>query len=483
MQIEPEIEQLSELGVSEQIEAQPSQIIPRLELLWENRRLLFRAMVVSIVVAAVIAFLIPKRYESTTRLMPPDSDSGGSMAMLATLAGKAGGLGTMAGDLLGVKNSSDLFIGVLKSRSVQDEVIHKFDLGKVYGISRLDDIHEVLASNAGISLDRKSGIISITVTDHDPHRAAEMAGYFVVALNKVINEVSTSSARRERVFLEDRLEAVKKDLQASEREFSEFSSKTGAIDVKEQGKAILTAAATLQGELIAAESQLEGLRQIYADNNVRVRSLKARVAELQAQLEKFGGKQQVAGEATHQNDDSLYPSIRKLPLLGVTYADLYRRTKIQEVVFETLTQEYEMAKVAEAKEIPSVKVLDVANVPQKKSFPPRLLIIFLGMSCALLATGTWVIGKASWDQINPDARGKKLLTQIFSTANSRMPWAEPNGSRFQAATHKVWMRYYGNGNNGHCATNNGNGDVAVGESATILSANHDQFPDRSNLTE
>ena len=112
---------------------------------------------------------------------------------------------------------------------------------------------------------------------------------------------------------------------------------------------MLTAAAGLQGEMIAAQSQLEGLRQIYTDNNVRVRSLKARVAELRAQLDKVGGRQDVfsdvvnpdAGnsDAAKTKDDSLYPSIRKLPLLGVTYADLYRRSKVQEAVFETLTQE------------------------------------------------------------------------------------------------------------------------------------------------
>jgi len=474
MPVESEIEQIPNLSSPVPVDAQPSELVARLDLLWQQRRLLFRGVGWALVAATLIAFLIPKRFESTTRLMPPDSESGSSMALLATLAGKAGGLGAMAGDLLGVKNSGDLFIGVLKSRSVQDQVIQKFDLAKVYRISRLDDVREELASNASISLDRKSGIISITITDHDPHRAAEMAEYFVVALNNVVSQVSTSSARRERVFLEGRLENVKKDLEASEKEFSEFASKTGAIDVKEQGKAMLTAAATLQGELIAAQSELEGLRQIYADNNVRVRSLKARVAELKAQLDKVGGKQEVVDEMTHQNDDSLYPSIRKLPLLGVTYADLYRRAKVQEVVFETLTQEYELAKVAEAKEIPSVKVLDLANVPQKKSFPPRLLIIFLGASFALLVTGTWILGKAHWEQINAHDPGKKLLIKVMPTANSRMPWAEPNGSRFQAATHKVWMRYASrNGHNG--TSNNGHGSMSSNDELAVVEPDHNKF--------
>src|SRR5258708_5391721 len=141
---------------------------------------------------------------------------------------------------------------------------------------------------------------------------------------------------------------------------------------------MVEAAATLQGQLIAAESQYEGLKQIYTGNNVRVRSVKARIDELQRQLQKLGGKGESATSVSDLPADSLYPSIRKLPLLGVKYADLYRRTKIQEAVLETLTKEYELAKGQEAKEIPTVKGLDAANIPDKKSYPPRLLIMFLG---------------------------------------------------------------------------------------------------------
>ena len=114
---------------------------------------------------------------------------------------------------------------------------------------------------------------------------------------------------------------------------------------------MVEAAATLQGQLIAAQSELEGLRQIYTDNNVRVRSVRARIGELKHELERLGGKGESATSISDQPGDSMYPSIRKLPLLGVSYADLYRRTKIQEAVLETLTKEYELAKVQEVKEI------------------------------------------------------------------------------------------------------------------------------------
>src|SRR6185312_8644126 len=135
----------------------------------------------------------------------------------------------------------------------------------------------------------------------------------------------------------------------------------------------------LEGQLIGAQTELESLRQIYADGNVRVRSTQAKVDELRHQLEKMGGKfDSNVPTGTSRDDQSMYPSIRRLPLLGVKYADLYRATKVEEAVFETLTQEYELAKVQEAKETPSVKVLDPPNIPEKKSYPPRLLVMVLG---------------------------------------------------------------------------------------------------------
>jgi len=296
----------------------------------------------------------------------------------AALSGGSSGLGGIASEFLGLKSTSDVFVGILTSRTVQDKLIQQFGLKKLYWDRRMEDARKDLAKHTDISVDRKSQIISITVTDHDPKRAAAMAEAYVAELNRLVAELSTSSARRERIFLEERLQSVSKELEAAEKEFSQFASKNTAIDVKEQGKAMVEAAATLQGQLIAAESELQGLKQIYTDNNVRVRSVKARIDELQHQLEKLGGKGESATSMSGQPGDSMYPSIRKLPLLGVTFADLYRRTKIQEAVLETLTKEYELAKVQEVKEIPTVKVLDVANIPDKKSFPPRLLIIFLG---------------------------------------------------------------------------------------------------------
>jgi capsule polysaccharide export protein KpsE/RkpR len=255
-----------------------------------------------------------------------------------------------------------------------------------------------------------------------------MGDTYVAELNRLVTELSTSSARRERIFLEARLNSVTQDLESAEKDLSQFSSKNAAIDIKEQGKAMVEAAAVLQGQYIAAQSELEGLKQIYTDNNVRVRAVQARIEELKHQLEKMGGKGESTTEVSGQSNDSLYPSIRKLPLLGVTYADLYRRAKIQEVVLETLTKEYEMAKVQEAKEIPTVKVLDPANIPDKKSFPPRALIVFFCTTCALVVAACWVFAKTAWIGTNPDDERKAFAQEVFTTVLAKFPSFERNGS-------------------------------------------------------
>jgi capsule polysaccharide export protein KpsE/RkpR len=419
-------------------------LFQRLRLLWNQRRALGRAITAGLLLGALLAFVLPKRFEASTQLMPPDSQSGSGTAMLAALTARTGnGMGALAGDLLGAKSSGALFIGVLRSRTVADRLIARFDLKKVYGARLEEDARRKLSENTTISEDRKSGIITMTVTDNDPKRAAAIAQSYVNELDHLVAELSTSAAHRERVFLEERLTAVKQELDQASKEFSQFASKNIAIDIKEQGKAMVEAAATLQGQLTAAQSELKGLEQIYTSNNVRVRTVQAHAQELRRQLEKLGGENAAGSAPPPGAGRSQYPSIRELPLLGVTYADLYRRTRIQEIVFETLTQQCELAKVQEAKETPSVKVLDVALAPERKSFPPRLLIMLLSTVCAFLVTAVWVLGRARWEETSPEDAGKVFATEVFQTVNAHMPWATPNGSRFHAVTHKVWLRLAG----------------------------------------
>lgn len=389
--------------------------IERTRVLWEHRRTLFLALILGGFFSALVAFLLPKSYEATTKLMPPDQSSGGGTAILAALTARgsgAGMLGSLAGDLLGVKSSGAVFVEILGSRTVADKLIDQFQLARDYDTEKIEYTRKQLEHHTRILEDRKSGVITLTVTDKHPDQAAAMAQAYVTELDRLVAQLSTSSARRERIFLEERLKTVKSDLDNAAKQFSEFASKNTAIDIPAQGKAMVEAAAALQGQLIAAEAQASGLEKIYTSNNIRVQAMHARVAELRSQLQKLGG----GGSAEEvKNDNSLYPSIRKLPILGVTYADLYRRTKIEETVFELLTQQYELSKVQEAKEIPAVKVLDVAVVPTVKTSPHRVLLTEIGAILITLATGCWILFRKHWDEIDPNDPGRVLAEEMASS--------------------------------------------------------------------
>ncbi len=395
--------------------AEPSALLNCATLLWRQRRLLawFTALGGFLTLLAVL--LVPNRYVSSTRLMSPDMRGSASEALMTGLLSRAGGgLAGISANLLGIDNSGAVFIGLLRSRTVADSLVGRFDLKKVYLDRKQEDTRQDLADRTDISDDRKSGIITISVEDHDPRRAAAIASAYVDELNHLLVEVNTSSAHRERVFIEQRLKVVKPALDEASKQLSDFSTKNTTLDPKEQGRAMVGAVVTVQGELIAAETQLRGLEPIYSDSNVRIQSLKAGIAELRHQLQELRGNDTMPTAPVGSGEDSSYPSFRQLPALGVTYSDLYREVKLREVVFETLTQQYEMAKIAEAKEIPSVKVLDAANLPEKKSGPPRLLLTLIGLLVAFMAGAAGIVAGAVWKEIDPEDPRKQFSSEIWN---------------------------------------------------------------------
>ena len=373
--------------------------------IWQRRRCLAKVIGLGVLVAIGIALLIPNKYTSTAQLMPPDSQALSSTSMLSALAGGGTIAPSLAGGLMNAQTPGGTFIGILDSQTAQDDIINRFDLRRVYHCKYYFDARKILTERTTIEEDKKSGIISIAVTDRDPNRARDLAEAYVEELDKLVNRGSTSSARRERIFLEERIKSVKSDLDASSRALSQFSSRNATMDPQKQGEATVEAAGRLQGELIAAESELSGLKAQYTDDNMRVREVRGRVDELQSQLRKMSG----VGDNVNGADltaDQLLPSVRKLPLLGLTYYDLYRQVTMQDTIYQTLTKQYELAKVQEAKEIPSVKVLDEPDVPERKSSPHRAIIVVLGFLLSALAGITWILASALWDLAN-DSRPLK----------------------------------------------------------------------------
>jgi len=392
----------------------PPRALLLLDLVARERRRILQFVVAGLIISAAVAFLIPARYEATARLMPPDQSSGMTATMLGALAAKAGdGLSSMATDLLGMRTSGATLVGILGSRTIQDDLINKFDLRKVYSKSKYESTRKVLQERTSIGEDRKSGIITIQVQDRSPERAAAIAAGYVNELNGRVSQLTTSSAHRERVFLENRLLTVKQQLDEATLQLSRFASKTKTLDPQVEGKAMLEAASTLQGQLIAAQAELSGLSQIYGPDNSRVRAAAARVGELKSKLLTLSGNRATqSGDNADGANAQLYPSLTQLPMLGNTYYDLSRQAKIDEAVYEALTKQYELAKVEEAKEIPTIKVLDEPVVPEKKVWPPRTLIITLGTLLAFCLAIAWLALRDAWRALDATSPYKLAVGKI-----------------------------------------------------------------------
>jgi uncharacterized protein involved in exopolysaccharide biosynthesis len=316
-----------------------------------------------------------------------------------------------------VKSNGELYMDLLHSGSVTGSLVDRFHLQQVYKTRYMKSTLKRLAASTQISENKKSGIITIVVSDTDRQRAQDLARSYAEELNKLLSRVSTSSARREREFIEQRLVAVTKDLEQAQEDLSHFSSSTSTIDIREQTRATVDAGAKLQAELIVSESELGSLKQIYGDDNVRVRAANQRIGVLQHELSKMGGTAPTASELQTEPAGELYPPLRRLPELGVRYADLYRRVKVQEAVFELLSAEHESARLQEAKEIPTVNVVDAAGYPEKKSFPPRLLLMIGGTFIALLITSILMLLRRNWRALD-DNNDLKILARHVAASRA-----------------------------------------------------------------
>lgn len=400
-----------------------SRWVGRTRQLWEHRHFLARVTLVSFAASLGIAFLIPKQYKSTATIMPPDQQ--GSAAMMLAALAHSSSLGIL-GSLTGMHASSELYIDLLQSGTVSSHLVDRFNLQQAYHKRYRVDAAKHLVHITKISENKKSGVITIQVEDTDRQRARDLAQGYLDELNQLVTRTSTSTAHRERVFVEDRLRNVQSALQDAEKQLSQFSSKSSAFDIREQTRAIVDAGARLQAELLVEQSGLQSLRQIYGDNNIRVVQSQARIATLQRELLKMKGTpadtgtDSSPGQTSTSNEAELYPPLRQLPGLGVSYADLYRRVKVQEAVFDLLTQQYEMARIEEAKDVPPVSVIDAPGLAEKKSFPPRALLTLLLTSLCFVSASVFVLFRRHWSTVDESDPRKELAEDVLPVLQRRL---------------------------------------------------------------
>jgi uncharacterized protein involved in exopolysaccharide biosynthesis len=395
--------------------------VHRTRLLWEERRFLARVTLISFVTSLAIAFLIPKQYKSTATIMPPDQQ--GTAAMMLAALSRSSSLNLLS-SLSGMHASTELFIDLLRSGTVSNHLIDRFNLQHAYHKRYRTDAGKHLARITKITENKKSGVITIQVEDTDRQRARDLAQGYLDELNKLVMSTSTSAAHRERVFVEERLHSVQASLQDAEQQLSQFSSRSSAFDIHEQTRAMVDAGARLQAELLVEQSGLQSLRQIYGDNNIRVVQSQARIATLQNELIKMKGTAADAGAASSPaalsyNETALYPPLKQLPALGVSYADLYRRVKVQEAVFDLLTQQYELARIEEAKDVPPVNVIDAPGLAEKKSFPPRTILTLLLTFLCFVSASIYVLLRNHWSSVEETDPRKELAGDVLPVLRRR----------------------------------------------------------------
>jgi len=391
----------------------------RITLLWLRRRFLVLAGAVALAASVILVLLIPKSYKSTARIMPPEQTNGASsMLALASRSSTLNPISLLASGVLGNHSTTALFVSLLQSGTVSDHLVKRFELQHVYHKRYRIDAAKRLARNTEITDDKRSGVITIQVSDHDPHRARDIAQAYLDELNNLVRQTSNSSAHQERTFLQQRLGGATADLSRAQIALSEYSTKNNTIDLKEQTRAMVDAAARLEGEMVLAQSTLNSLRQIYGDNNIRVREAQARIATLQRELRKIGGSSSAVSPTSSLSPDAgeeIYPPLRQVPRLAVQYADLYRTVRVQETLFEMLTQQYEAARIEEAKDIPAVNIIDSPGFPEKKAFPPRALFVSLTTLAAIAGSATWILLSAKWNSLPLDDSRRILAQDIART--------------------------------------------------------------------
>ncbi|HEV2136054.1 MAG TPA: GNVR domain-containing protein [Terracidiphilus sp.] len=398
-----------------------------LHVLWLSRSLLTRITGVAFVVSVAVAFIIPKMYTSQAQIMPPEM-SGTNPAMFAALAQRATNsdiLGGLALSLLGGHNNGALFVNLLQSASVSSRLIDQFHLLSVYHKRYHVDAAKVLARRTRISQDKKSGVLTVSVQDTGPVRARDLAQAYLDELNILVTRTSRSSAHQERVFIEKRLVEVKNNLSRAQEALSEFSSSHTAVDLKEQARATVESEARVQGELIAEQSELDALEQMYGNDNVRIHTTQARIASLKNQMEKMGGSSAPLPPVTPADADAApaYLPLRQVPRLAVPYANLYREVQVQETVYNLLTQQYEIARIQEAKDVPIVNIIDAPGIPEKKSFPPRTILVLALTLVAFIFASFVQLSRHHWlllDPLDPRRQFAREVAARFGPLRDKM---------------------------------------------------------------
>lgn len=317
----------------------------------------------ALVLGAMAAFLLRPTYTATALILPPEQQHSAASSMLGSLVSIGGGLSSSL-----LKTPADMYIGILESNTIADELIQQLHLRSAYGTRTVQDTRAALAKHASF-VTKKDGLIHISVTDHDPRRASEIANGFIDELHQMNSTLALTEAAQRRLFFSQQVDAEKAALAKAEDALASTQRKTGIIQLSGQAEMILVSISQVQAQITSDQVQLQGLLASSTEQNPDVQRLRQELAALNAQLSKLQDSQRRL-----QPGDTQIPAGR-LPQDALDYGRKLRDVKYHETLLNLLSRQYEAARIDEAKSAPLIQVVDRATPPDKRSGPPRALII------------------------------------------------------------------------------------------------------------
>ena len=344
----------------------------------------------------VVSFLLPKIYESTATLLPQlESNNGVGLGALF-----ASGAASSAAQSLGISlpgspaTPTDVFTAMLKSRIMADDIIRRFNLMEHYETKTMHDARGSLEGATRIVV-TKEKVIKVAVEDKDPQLASDIANFYVSNLDRLNQTLSVSKARENRKFIEQRVAETQTALVKVEDALKEFQTQNRTVAIEAQSKAMIEATAMIQAQIMAQEVQLQVMGSYLSSNNPEIARVQSSISELRKQLQIMetgkSGKERLPG-------DRLRPAITSVPTLALEYGRLARDLKVQETLYALLISQYEQAKLTEARDTPTVQVLDPAIPAERKSRPKILLNMLIAGILSLFVGLFWAFVRGAMDR-------------------------------------------------------------------------------------
>ena len=330
------------------------------------KNLIIKATIYTFFLSILISLIIPKKYLSSGKILPPQTQSSVSQQILSQFLGSSG-LGGFA-SVAGVKDNSSLYSELLKTNTVLDYVINKKDLKKIYKTEKIYELRKILLSNLLVNADRKTGIIEIGYIDKDPQLAFEITNLFIEGLKNLNNNLALTEASQRRLFYEEQLKIAKENLIKAEEEMKRFQLKTGSIKVDEEAKAAVEETSLVRAKISAKEVQLRVLETYATKQSPEYKELEAEIAALKEQLSKL--------QAKIPSDDYLF-STKKASNYGIEFIRKMRELKYNEALYEILLKQYEAAKLDESKDSTIIQIIEKPEIPEIKYSPKRARLVLI----------------------------------------------------------------------------------------------------------